>query len=215
MIKKWISLLLLLVLTVTCACSCSAPQKEESDEPLNERESILEELLLEAQQDPSSHARGTHVRVMYTTFEECLSTATHIVSATYTGEYETNGIYKDLVFVVEDQYKGAALADEFHLRVWDADITVEGGNFSYSQSAEDYKAGTTYLLVLQKHASKDLPYDHYLSPGNIMITNDYALMYGGGDIQNHSTELKDSSWDGIVDYIKNYVKESVPSAAQQ
>ena len=215
MIKKWISLLLLLVLTATCACSCSAPQKEESDEPLNERESILEELLLAAQQDPSSHARGTHVRVMYATFEECLSTATHIVSATYTGEYETNGIYKDLVFVVEDQYKGAALADEFHLRVWDADITVEGGNFSYSQSAEDYKAGTTYLLVLQKHVSKNLPYDHYLSPGNIMITNDCALMYGGGDIQNHSTELKDSSWDGIVDYIKNHVKESVPSVDQQ
>ena len=134
---------------------------------------------------------GTQAQEMKLSYEECLSAATHVVSAAYKGEYEIHGIYKDLVFTVTDRYKGTDISDEFHLRVDKDTNSVAEDGIGYSATANGYKVGENYLLVLEKHVSVYNPYDLYLALGNIEKTNDTT-----------------------VAYVKNYVKDSVPPAAQ-
>lgn len=213
MTKKNISLILLLALTVTCICSCSSSQEQYLNESVNTEQSVLSYEDDCFNQSDSTFVE-TQTQIMYLSFEECLSAATHVVSATYKGEYETHGIYKDLVFSVAEQYKGTDIPDEIHLRVCDQTISVVGTDIGYSTSANDYRAGETYLLVLEKHVSVYYPYDLYLAYGNIKITNDNAVMYDGTDVKAHSNKLDNTSSNDVISYVENYVKNSVPPAAQ-
>lgn len=134
---------------------------------------------------------GTQAQERMLSYEECLSAATHVVSATYKGEYEIHGIYKDLVFTVTDRYKGTDISDEFHLRVDNDKNSVAEDRIGYSTTANGYKVGENYLLVLEKHVSVYNPYDLYLALGN-----------------------REKANDATVAYVKNYVKDSVPPTAQ-
>lgn len=213
MTKKYISFLLLLALTVTCICSCSGSQEQSPNESGGTEQSVLSYEENSFHQSESSFAE-TQTQIMYLSFDECLSTATHVVSATYKGEYETHGIYKDLVFTVAKKYKGTDIQNEFHLRVYDQTVSVVGTDIGYSTSANDYEVGATYLLVLEKHVSVYYPYDLYLTLGNIKITNDTAVMYDGTDVKNYSDKLDTSSSDDVISYVENYVKNSVSPTAQ-
>lgn len=213
MTKKNISFILLLALTVTCICSCSSSQEQYPNESVNIEQSVLPYEDDSFNQSDSTFVE-TQTQIMYLSFEECLSAATHVVSATCKGEYETHGKYKDLVFTVAKQYKGTDIPDEFHLRVCDQTVIVAGTDIGYSTSADNYEAGETYLLVLEKHVSVYYPYDLYLAYGNIKITNDTAVMYDGSNITAHSNKLNNSSSNDVISYVENYVKNSVPPAAQ-
>ena len=137
--KLIIFLLIISLMIVICGCSNSYQKNDigntENTEGLHSNSEITEE------------STYTNLEVEYLTFEECLSLATHIMSATYTGEYETHGIYRDLIFSLEKQYKGSAITDIFHLRISDQTVSVAGTNIVYSESPSNYQAGKTYLLV--------------------------------------------------------------------
>ncbi|MBE6552524.1 MAG: hypothetical protein E7665_10405 [Ruminococcaceae bacterium] len=192
--KKYISMILILILTVACISGCST-----------ENNSLNQE---------NSNFTETQTQIVYMTFEECLAAATHVVSATYKGEYETHGIYKDLVFAVNEQYKGTDIPNEFHLRVCNQTVSVTGTGISYATSANDYKIDETYLLVLEKHISVYYPYDVYLALGNIKITEDDAVMYEGSSVKTYSEKLDTTSSYDVTDYIKNNIKDTAPPAAQ-
>lgn len=213
MAKKLIPIILLLALTITCFCSCSSSQEQHPDEfdsidqavpsyndgSFNQNESIFEQ---------------SETQIMYMTFEECLAAATHVVSATYNGEYETHGIYKDLVFTVTKLYKGTDMPREFHLRMCEQRVSIAGTDIGYLTSANDFTTGETYLLVLEKQVSVYYPYDLYLPLGNIKITSDDAVMYDGVNVKSHSDTLNDTPSDSVVSYIEDYVKNTISPAAQ-
>ena len=190
--KKSIFLFSLAILTVLWLCSCSYSKEKYSNGTIdaNQSNNYLD-------QGESAFVE-THAQMMYMSFEECLSAATHIVSATYKGEYERHGIYTDLVFTLAEQYKGIDLSNEFHIRVCDQIISVLGTDIGYSTSANDYQIGETYLLVLEKHVSVYYPYDLYVTLGNIKITSDDAVMYDGTNVREHSNMLEDTSSNDVI-----------------
>lgn len=152
---------------------------------------------------------SVNASLKYTTFEEYLSLATNIVSATYTGNYTTTDAYQDLVFTPISQIKGNNLVEDFHIRIYHNKTTfINGTNISYTSSPTLYTAGETYILVLERRISVYQPYDIYLPLGNIRIVDSAnATMYNNADIAVHSNS-KDavSAAPSIVSYINDYVK---------
>lgn len=212
--KLYIILLLVASLTLLCVCGCSKTDIGSINDTSIETDSDVAGTSNVLEQGNSTFTE-TKTQVKYLSFEECLSAATHVVSATFTGEYEAHGMYKDLIFTSVKQYKGETLTGNFHLRVCDQIVNVVGTDIGYSSSANDYIAGETYLLVIEKHVSVYYPYDVYLTLGNIRITENDSVMYDGAKIEKHSSNLQTSSSIGIVDYIEEYVSKSVDTSTVQ
>jgi len=138
-----------------------------------------------------------------TTFEESLSQATDIVSATYTGYSRTTEAYQDLVFTPLSQIKGNDIPDWFLVRVY------KDSNGAVNASS-DYQAEETYILILKKRISVYHSSDIYVPIENAVIIDD-------------SDEIADNSADTsaipnlpvnkyTVSYIKEYVKNDTSVA---
>lgn len=149
--------------------------------------------------------------IKYMTFEETLLAATNVVVATYTGEYETNGIYRDLIFVPVKQLKGVELTEYFYVSTHEHEVEVAGHGITYRESSSQYVAGKTYILVLEKVVSVYQSHDVYMPMNNILIdTNGAASMYGSDSLADHSAALSaNSGVDDISAYITSFVEANV------
>lgn len=215
--KKGFITLLALLMFLMSGCSSSQNKIGKYDEQMS---GSYESKVDENKNDTTIVNGGDDIytdssyQLMYMSFEDCIAAATNVLSATFTGDIETHGIYQDLLFSSNKQIKGAGIVDDFRVRVSDQNVSIEKTDINYSTSSSNYESGKTYLLVLEKHVSVYNPYDLYLPLGNIMIVeNESATMYGGEALSSHSSIGVDNpNTTEIMSYVAN-LKESIEDVA--
>ena len=155
---------------------------------------------------------GNSSQLEYLTFEETLASATNIVVATYTGEFERNGIYDDLVFLTERSLKGTDIGEAFHVRLSNQAATAGNTDLQVPASPDSFVQGEKCCLILEKHISVYNPYDVYVPLHNVLMQGDQTpTMYtGSSDYADGQSERSD--FDTAIASIEALLARSVDTS---
>ncbi len=147
-------------------------------------------------------------------FEECLEMSTHIISATFTGEYEQRGRYFDLTFTPVSVIKGTSVSGDIHVRVSETVYyQVIGTGIQYTESMDRFQNGKTYTLILQRTISVYEDYDVYAPLANLIISSDgEATIYNSAPITDHADHPDAiSASEDMTAYIQTYLQGLPPA----